>query len=329
MEKDLVSIIIPCYNASRYLKDVFLSIQNQTYQNIEAIFVDDGSKDDTGKMLDDFAKTYSKAIVVHQVNSGVSAARNRAIALAKGKYIYFIDSDDIVHPDTIRYCLELYEKYDPDLVMFDFKRFSDKLKYDSFKFTMPIKKKVKTFVGYDNVYANYLSTISERCVTMKMFKRDLLRKIPEYPKIFDEACYYGEDALLLSKLFQNCHKVVLSKAKLYNYRKVKNSLMHSSFKERELTVFKSEEVFSKLDQNVYKESLAYTNAVICFASMDLLYKLRHSDYQNPKVVNEIYHRYRDNLKYLPKLSRLTWPYRFGTLFTLPIMYLMVRKKLKG
>ena len=96
-----VSVIVPVYNARRYLKRCVRSLQNQTERNIEIILVDDGSTDGSGKLCDRFAARDSRIAVCHQKNGGVSAARNRGLELARGKYIMFCDSDDTVLP---RYC---------------------------------------------------------------------------------------------------------------------------------------------------------------------------------------------------------------------------------
>ncbi|MCQ2794686.1 MAG: glycosyltransferase family 2 protein [Bacilli bacterium] len=328
MEKDLVSIIVPCYNASRFLNDVFLSIKNQTYQNIEAIFVDDGSTDETGKMLDNFARSYSKAKVVHKVNGGLSSARNAGLAIAKGKYIYFMDSDDIIHPETIEYCYKLITGYNADLVNFNLKHISQEYRYSNISWNY--SKKYEILSNPDQIYTKFIVDINGgRAAWSKFFSHDLLKTVPGYPKVFNEKCFYGEDILLSTYLFRICKIVVYSKAKLYLYRRVKSSMMHASFSEKELSLFMFEENVKALDPTIYPTAVKYVPSMICLSAMDIVYRLRNSDYQNPEVVNEIYHKYRDNLKYLPRLSRLPLSYRFGTLVTLPVMYLIIRKKLKG
>ena len=89
-----ISVIVPCYNANRYLNVCLESLKAQRSPQIEMIFIDDGSTDSTGAMLDAFARTEPRAKVIHERNEGVSAARNRGIAMAKGRYIAFMDADD-------------------------------------------------------------------------------------------------------------------------------------------------------------------------------------------------------------------------------------------
>lgn len=98
---DLISIIIPVYNAEKYLKECIESIRNQTYKNLEIILIDDGSTDMSSIICDNYAKKDSRIKVIHEKNSGVSEARNRGIKEAKGKWISFIDSDDYI---DLKFC---------------------------------------------------------------------------------------------------------------------------------------------------------------------------------------------------------------------------------
>lgn len=96
-----VSVIVPVYNARRYLDNCVRSLQAQTEPNIEIILVDDGSTDGSEELCDRFAAGDDRIVVCHQKNGGVSAARNKGLELARGKYVMFCDSDDTVLP---RYC---------------------------------------------------------------------------------------------------------------------------------------------------------------------------------------------------------------------------------
>jgi len=101
MEKLEVSIIVPVYNKGIKMFRCIESILKQTKKNYELILVNDGSTDESGKICDDYAKEYASVKVIHQLNQGVSAARNAGLAVAKGKFITFIDADDFVSPDYL------------------------------------------------------------------------------------------------------------------------------------------------------------------------------------------------------------------------------------
>ena len=98
---DLISVIVPIYNVEKYLKKCIDSILKQTYTNLEIILVDDGSPDNCGKICDEYAKKDKRIKVLHKKNGGLSDARNKGIEIAKGRYIYLIDSDDIITKDSI------------------------------------------------------------------------------------------------------------------------------------------------------------------------------------------------------------------------------------
>ena len=99
--KPLVSIVVPIYNVEEYLEDCINSIIFQTYKNIEIILVDDGSKDSSGVICDKYAKLDARVKGVHKLNGGLSSARNAGIDVATGKYLTFVDSDDMIAPESI------------------------------------------------------------------------------------------------------------------------------------------------------------------------------------------------------------------------------------
>lgn len=101
MENELISIIVPIYNMSKYLDRCMESLLKQTYTNIEIIMVDDGSPDDCGSKCDDYASRDRRIKVIHKQNAGLGMARNSGLDIANGKYVAFIDSDDYVDIEMI------------------------------------------------------------------------------------------------------------------------------------------------------------------------------------------------------------------------------------
>ena len=101
MKKDLVSVIVPVYNVEPYLKDCLDSIIAQSYSDIEIILVDDGSKDGSAKICDEYAVKDSRIRVLHKANGGVSKARNAGLDMAQGEFVTFIDGDDTVDENYI------------------------------------------------------------------------------------------------------------------------------------------------------------------------------------------------------------------------------------
>ena len=117
MENLGITIILPVYKVEKYVSKAIESILNQTFKDFEFIIVDDGTPDKSGEICDEYAKKDSRIQVIHQENSGAPAARNRAIDLARGKYLYFMDSDDWAEPTMLEDMYNLAEKHKSQLVV--------------------------------------------------------------------------------------------------------------------------------------------------------------------------------------------------------------------
>jgi glycosyltransferase involved in cell wall biosynthesis len=112
---ELISVIIPAYNIQDYLGVTLDSILAQTYDNLDIIVVNDGSKDHTGAVADAYAEKDSRIRVIHKENGGVTSARLRGVAEARGEWIGFVDGDDLIEPDMYRHLLENASKYNADI----------------------------------------------------------------------------------------------------------------------------------------------------------------------------------------------------------------------
>ena len=117
-----VSIIVPVYNAEKFIKRCVDSILNQEYTDFELLLIDDGSKDLSGAICDEYVKNDARVRVIHKENSGVSDTRNVGISEAKGIYLQFLDSDDWITPDATRLFVRAAEENQCDLVIADFYR---------------------------------------------------------------------------------------------------------------------------------------------------------------------------------------------------------------
>jgi glycosyltransferase involved in cell wall biosynthesis len=115
MTEKLISIIIPVYNAEKFIRRTAQSILDQTYQNLELILVDDGSKDLSGQICDEIAAVDGRVKVFHSINGGISAAQNKGLDEAKGEYITFCDNDDLYHPQYLEILSKALEMTHADL----------------------------------------------------------------------------------------------------------------------------------------------------------------------------------------------------------------------
>lgn len=119
MENPKISIIIPVYNTEKYVKDAILSIMNQSIKDIEILVINDGSTDNSLQIIRELAKLDSRIRIFSQENKGSSIARNVGINKARGRYIYFMDSDDLLCKDALIKCYEKCVKNNLDFVFFD------------------------------------------------------------------------------------------------------------------------------------------------------------------------------------------------------------------
>ena len=118
----LISIIIPVYNVERYLAQCLDSVINQTYRNLEIICVNDGTRDSSGQILEQYAQKDGRIVVIVQENQGLSGARNTGLKHVHGKYIMFVDSDDWIELQTCEEAVIAAEKHNADLVMWSYVR---------------------------------------------------------------------------------------------------------------------------------------------------------------------------------------------------------------
>lgn len=127
MKKDtpLISVIVPCYKVERYLPGCIDSILRQTYEHLEIMLVDDGSPDRCGEICEDYAKQDPRIVVIHKENGGLSDARNVAIDQAKGEWITFVDSDDLVNDDYVEILYRLVSEFECECGVCRFKTFRE------------------------------------------------------------------------------------------------------------------------------------------------------------------------------------------------------------
>ena len=115
MTEELISVVVPAYNNGPWLPRCLDSLLAQTYENLEIIVVNDGSRDDTGAVLDGYAARHSRIKAIHKENGGVTSARLRGVAEAKGQWIGFVDGDDEIEPDMYARLLQNAKAYGADI----------------------------------------------------------------------------------------------------------------------------------------------------------------------------------------------------------------------
>ena len=201
-------MIMPAYNAEKYLEEAIDSILKQTFDAYELVVVDDGSTDRTGEILDRYARQSEKVKVIHQNNSGVSAARNGAMSRAQGEFYYFMDSDDIAESNALELLYQAATEQDADIVI---------AKYDEFNqfgtyYHMALDALFETPL-IDSFHPDILWTFT---LWNKLFRAELVKK----GKILFPAVSYSEDGVFLMTCVHHAKRITSIPNVIYHYRKM-------------------------------------------------------------------------------------------------------------
>ena len=121
----LFSVVVPVYNGEKYLDECLGSLDNQTFEDFEVVVVDDGSKDGSGRIADDYASSHENVRVLHGENQGVLLARRRGLSHCQGEYVVFLDADDMLRPDALEKLAGCIAETGADIVSFRFSRSAD------------------------------------------------------------------------------------------------------------------------------------------------------------------------------------------------------------
>ena len=137
MEEPIVSVIIPVYNAEKFLKQCLNSVISQTLKEIEIICVDDGSTDNTNAILKAFSEKDQRITVIHQQNAGAGAARNNGLRRAKGKYLSFLDADDFFEKTMLERAVSKIEEDQAEFVVFRCNQYlEDQKKFKNIRYSL-------------------------------------------------------------------------------------------------------------------------------------------------------------------------------------------------
>lgn len=251
-QNELISIIVPAYNAANYIEECLTSLCGQTYQNLEILVIDDGSTDST---LDKCKKFKDERVkLISQTNQGVSSARNLGISLARGEWIVFVDADDKMHSIAIEKAVSIAIQHNADTICWNCYGFNEQDRKIQFLPFSPKKEfEVEQSRMIDIIQALYGTFDTKIFYPGQMFRAvwgKLLQKsiIKEHNIIFPLNMPLGEDAAFLASYFANARKVAFIDEPWNAYRisetsavaKYRENLTQIQYAEREII----ENVFS-------------------------------------------------------------------------------------
>lgn len=278
-----ISVVIPVYNVEKYLKQCIDSVVNQTFKDIEIICIDDGSSDSSLDILNEYAKKDDRFKILTQENKGPSYTRNRGIDTARGKYLYFMDSDDYIEPESLEELYDIAETNSTDCIIFKMINFDDETgeKYTTEYYEMEF---LSELVG-DNVFSHsdikgeiYLIAVSPQG---KFFNLDFIRNI-KFPEdvIFEDNVFFLEVLLKAERLYfydkHLCNRrirsgsLMTSKKNFTDYITVSNMMVDMS---KEHGVY-NDEYKPQLFEKIIKNSFMRFNEVTGESKVDFFNALK-------------------------------------------------------
>lgn len=258
-----ISVIVPVYNVENYLKICVTSILAQTYSDFELILIDDGSTDSSGKICDEYAIIDNRIIVIHQTNQGQAAARNTAVQIAKGEWIHFVDSDDMIHPQMLEVLYNGAKLYNANICMCEtvedvnipncFYNSIDQVEYST-----------------ENVSEEYLNQLYSYgkhrygIVCAKLIRKNIVSSVP-----FSNGRIYEDTAVVCQWIYM-AQTVVNTDATLYFYRNNPISTINSTFSIKKLdmlwSINQTIEFYKKINYNrlLRRAFIAYMETAVTF-----------------------------------------------------------------
>ena len=318
----MISVIVPVYNVEEYIEECLDSIKNQTFTDFEVILVNDGSTDNSQAICEIYCDQDSRFHLINQENQGQSIARNRGVAESKGKFIVFIDSDDIVRVDLLDQLMN-YMSDEIDIVECD--------KTEDIQYLNEKGKdiQVKEFDSNEALYKCFNHAVSWSPVA-KLYRRKIVEKVPFLENLIYEDFYTGIVSL---KYINKMRKIDYIG---YYYRYHTSSTMNQKYSEKNLDIFK---IGEKL-----LEEFREDNWLPYVGNMLFLVGIGHFKKYQIKVEHQYYQLYIDAINKYVEIAKkspdifsssklLRWysyspKYFFSLYYPLYLKYLFIRKKWK-
>lgn len=282
-----VSIILPIYNVEKYLDECIKSLINQSYRNIEILAMNDGSKDNSINIINRYAKKDNRITIISDKNKGQGACRNKAIKIASGKYLFFMDSDDYLDINTIEILIKKIMELDSDIIIYNgiaFDDYDNNIKFHKnkyFNINNNISNKIYSGREFAKFGLNYISP----CI--KLYNKNFIKE----NNIFFTEGKYGEDVEFWYKCCLYANKISYVDFIGYYRRYRANSTMTGEnirvIKDRIENLINLKAIVNMVDE----EYRIYFEENLSSYALDLFYKIVK---RNKKEIVELLKIFKDN-----------------------------------
>lgn len=262
---ELISVIIPIYNAGKYLRPCLDSVIGQTYSELQIILVNDGSKDNSLEICREYARKDSRILLIDQENAGVSAARNRGIAEAKGEWFSFVDSDDYLELDAYACCMDLVSEHSCDAVCYEFyATYKDR----EVRHSLPADR----YGLLDRRQSMHLLHGGLPFTWARLFHRKLVEGVS-----FDTTICRGEDGKFNTEALHKAVKVYFTDRALYHYVQSEESACRGKFRPSQLTAVRLADFYPDFFAQYYPELLTPWNIGFLHLMITIYYDIYADD----------------------------------------------------
>lgn len=292
----LISVVVPIYKVEAFLARCIESIISQTYRNIEIILVDDGSPDNCSHICDEYKNKDNRIIVIHQANCGLSGARNNGIALAKGEFITFIDSDDYVHPNYIEQLYLTLSKSNKKISACSYT-------HNAGTFTETLTPEYKSYSASEAIKEILTEGDFQPSAWGKLYAIDLFQSIV-FPlgKLF-------EDYYTAPRLYHLAGGLAYVNAKLYFYNNNDDSITKSAFNYKQMQYFEMASDVNEFIKENYSSLVCHARNRDVNVAIAYYKKMAKDHYTNAEHINEVVEVIRSNYSgfmksYYPKAKKM-------------------------
>ncbi len=320
----LISIVITCYNGEKYLNRCFSSIDGQTYKNLQVIFVNDGSADNSLTLIKEYCALRSNYIFVDTPNVGVGSAKNLGISYATGDYLTFCDCDDVLEPNHIEYLLSLIQKYNAQMSVSKI-TFIKSSKVDEYPTGKNYKSKEMAFDKINAMQQFFSQKLFEYTLPNKLFDMKVVKL--SGAKLLD-GYRFGEESPFIYQFLKFADRVAYGSAPTYRYIQWKSSLMHLDFSKTRLQIYDNINLYIDDCKANYPEVYPYIHSFRSGYSVGILYFILKSKFREGQTINQVISLLKEDCKYLKKCKKVALYRKLFIPLIPPVAKLVFRKALK-
>ena len=266
-----ISVIIPVYNIEKYLPKCLQSIEEQSvFQDLEIILIDDGSKDSSGKICDNFANKYNNVYVTHKKNGGVSSARNIGIEIATGEYISFVDGDDYLNSNHFDEFFKDIDNTNSDLIIHDYY-----VEFENSFYKYRKNKIKKEFKREESIKEILSGGVIGNNLFDKAFKKSKIRNVR-----FNSKIRIGEDLLFIYQFLESVDKVLVRSIATYHYIQRTGSAMNSTFGDKFFDIIEVSQIIENNIKKNHPRLINYAQALTIYSKYKTLERARKMKFYN-------------------------------------------------